>query len=110
MAGSSRRIVLLAEADVSEQVVSCLRDAEANAQFGVIVAADRHSPKDAARVATLQQLAKIVCQIVHPFEKTLIERRAERIAELTHTPRIRIDLDVANVYAEGHSHAARRER
>ncbi len=59
MAGSSRRIVLLAEADVSEQVVSCLRDAEANAQFGVIVAADRHSPNDAARVTTLQQLAKI---------------------------------------------------
>ena len=59
MAGSSRRIVLLAEADVSEQVVACLRDAEANAQFGVIVAADRHSPKDAARVTALQQLAKI---------------------------------------------------
>ena len=59
MGGSSRRIVLLAEADVSEGVVAALRDAESNAEFGVIVAADRRSLKDSARVATLEQLAKL---------------------------------------------------
>lgn len=59
MRGSSRRIVLLAEADVSEGVVAALRDAESNAEFGVIVAADRRSLKDSARVATLEQLAKL---------------------------------------------------
>ena len=37
MAGPMRRIVLLAESDVSEGVVGTLRDAESNAQFGVIV-------------------------------------------------------------------------
>ena len=59
MLGRMRRIVLLAEKDVSEGVVAALRDAESNTQFGVIVAADRHSLKDSATVATLEQLAKL---------------------------------------------------
>ena len=59
MAGRMRRIVLLAERDVTEGVVATLRDAESNAQFGVIVAADRRRLKDSAKVATLEQLAKL---------------------------------------------------
>jgi EAL domain-containing protein (putative c-di-GMP-specific phosphodiesterase class I) len=59
MGGRSRRIVLLSETDVSESVIAALRDAESNAQFGVIVAADRRSLKDSAKTATLEQLAKL---------------------------------------------------
>ena len=59
MGGCSRRIVLLAEMDVSEAVVAALRDAESNAEFGVIVAADRHSLKDSARIAAFEQLTKL---------------------------------------------------
>lgn len=59
MGGCSRRIVLLVEADVSEGVVAALRDAESNAEFGVIVAADRHSLKDSARIGAFEQLTKL---------------------------------------------------
>lgn len=59
MGGCSRRIVLLAEADVSETVVAALRDAESNAEFGVIVAADRRSLKDSARIGAFEQLTKL---------------------------------------------------
>ena len=59
MGGKSRRIVLLTEADVSEGVASALRNAEQNAHFGVIVAAERQSPRDPGKVAAFQQLAKI---------------------------------------------------
>jgi len=59
MGGSSRRIVLLVESDVSEHVVSTLRDAEGNAQFGVIVAGERHSPRDITKVGPFEQLAKL---------------------------------------------------
>lgn len=59
MVGRMRRIVLLTEADVSEGVVTTLRDAESNAQFGVIVAADRKHPKDSARISAFEQLTKL---------------------------------------------------
>lgn len=59
MVGRMRRIVLLTETDVSESVVATLREAESNAQFGVIVAADRRRLKDSTKVATLEQLAKL---------------------------------------------------
>ena len=59
MGGRSRRLVLLAETDVSDRVVATLREAEAGASFGVIVAADRHSPRDAGKVAAFEQLAKL---------------------------------------------------
>jgi len=59
MGGRMRRIVLLAETDVSEGVIATLRDAESNAQFGVIVAADRHSLKDSAKISAFEQLTKL---------------------------------------------------
>ncbi len=59
MGGRSRRIVLLAETDISEGVVAALRDAEGNAQFGVIVAADRRSLKDSAKIGAFEQLTKL---------------------------------------------------
>jgi len=59
LGGRSRRIVLLAEADISDDVVAALRDAESNAQFGVIVAADRHSLKDSAKIGAFEQLTKL---------------------------------------------------
>jgi len=59
MGGSIRRLVFLAEADVADDVVTTLRDAESHARFGVIVAADRHSPRDSGKVAAFEQLAKL---------------------------------------------------
>ena len=59
MAGETRRIVLLTEADVSGRVASALRNAEPGAHFGVIVAAERQSPRDPGKVAAFEQLAKI---------------------------------------------------
>ena len=59
MAGSSRRIVMLVEADVTESVVSTLREAERNAQFGVIVAAERQSPRDSSKIGAFEQLTKL---------------------------------------------------
>lgn len=59
MAGSSRRIVMLVEADVTESVVSTLREAERTAQFGVIVAAERQSPRDSSKIGAFEQLTKL---------------------------------------------------
>jgi EAL domain-containing protein (putative c-di-GMP-specific phosphodiesterase class I) len=59
MGGTTRRIVLLTEADVSDDVASVLRNAEQRAHFGVIVAAERHSPRDPGKVSAFEQLAKI---------------------------------------------------
>ena len=59
MLGRMRRIVLLDEKDVSEGVVAALRDAESNAQFGVIVAADRRRLKDSAKISAFEQLTKL---------------------------------------------------
>ncbi|NIL93955.1 MAG: EAL domain-containing protein [Woeseiaceae bacterium] len=59
MGGHSRRLVLLSEKDVSDSVVSALREAEGSADIGVIVAADRHSPKDSKKIGPLEQLAQL---------------------------------------------------
>jgi len=59
MGGRSRRIVLLTESDVSDSVLSTLREAEGNAQFGVIVAAEQHSPRDSAKIGAFEQLTKL---------------------------------------------------
>ena len=59
MGGDPRRLVLLTEADVSEGAVSALRDAERHGHFGVIVAAERTSPRDAGKIAAFERLAKI---------------------------------------------------
>ena len=67
MGGSSRRIVMLLETDVTDRVVSTLREAEGNAQFGVIVAAERHSPRDGSKVGAFEQLTKLDnLEWVHP--------------------------------------------
>ena len=59
MGGTTRRIVLLTEADVSDEVICALRNAERSAHFGVVVAAERHSPRDPGKVAAFEQLAKL---------------------------------------------------
>ncbi len=59
MGGRSRRLVLLAESDVSDQVVTALREAEAGAQFGVIVAAEPDRPRDADKVGAFEELARL---------------------------------------------------
>jgi EAL domain-containing protein (putative c-di-GMP-specific phosphodiesterase class I) len=59
MSGGSRRLVLLAEADVSERVVAALREAEGTARFGVIVAADPRGSRDSDKVAAFEQLTKL---------------------------------------------------
>jgi EAL domain-containing protein (putative c-di-GMP-specific phosphodiesterase class I) len=59
MGGSSRRLVLLSEADVSDRVVTTLRDAEASARFGVIVAAEPERPRDSKRIAAFEELARL---------------------------------------------------
>ena len=57
--GESRRLVLLYESDVCESTASALRNASNSAEFGVIVAADRLSPKDSQKVGAFEQLAKL---------------------------------------------------
>lgn len=59
LGGDPRRIVLLTEADVSEEAVGALRDAEQRGHFGVIVAAERTSPRDDSKIAAFERLAKI---------------------------------------------------
>jgi EAL domain-containing protein (putative c-di-GMP-specific phosphodiesterase class I) len=50
---------MLVEADVTESVVSTLREAERTAQFGVIVAAERQSPRDSSKIGAFEQLTKL---------------------------------------------------
>ena len=59
MGGQSRRIVLLTETDVNNDVVSELRDASGRTQFGVIVAADRYVLRERNEPSVLDQLANI---------------------------------------------------
>ena len=59
MGGRSRRIVLLTEADISDSIADTLRNADPGAEFGVIVAADRASPKDSAIISALEHLAQL---------------------------------------------------
>jgi EAL domain-containing protein (putative c-di-GMP-specific phosphodiesterase class I) len=57
MHGSSRRIVVLTEADVCSEVVRSLRGARERAPFGVIVAADRASLRGSQRAELVDRLA-----------------------------------------------------
>ncbi|MEJ2128733.1 MAG: EAL domain-containing protein [Woeseiaceae bacterium] len=59
MGGSSRRLVLLTEADVSDRVVAALREAEASASFGVIVAAEPDRPRDSNKAGAFEELARL---------------------------------------------------
>jgi EAL domain-containing protein (putative c-di-GMP-specific phosphodiesterase class I) len=59
MGGRSRRVVLLVEKDVTDKAVATLREAEGNAQFGVVVAGDPHGPKDSSKTDAFGQLAKL---------------------------------------------------
>lgn len=59
MGGGSRRLVLLAEADVTDRVVAALRDAEGTARFGVVVAADSRGSRDSDKVGAFEQLTKL---------------------------------------------------
>lgn len=59
MGGNFRRIILLTEADITDGIIAALRDAEDGAQFGVIVAAERHKPREPDRVQAFEQLTKI---------------------------------------------------
>lgn len=59
MSGGSRRLVLLAEADVSDRVVAALREAEGATRFGVIVAADPRGSRDSDKVGAFEQLTKL---------------------------------------------------
>ena len=57
MHGSSRRIVVLTEADVCSEVVRSLRGAKERAPFGIIVAADRASLRTSKRAELVDRLA-----------------------------------------------------
>jgi len=59
MGGGSRRLVLLAEADVTDRVVAALRDAEGTARFGVVVAADSRGSRDSDKIGAFEQLTKL---------------------------------------------------
>jgi EAL domain-containing protein (putative c-di-GMP-specific phosphodiesterase class I) len=59
MGGRPRRIVLLTEADISDKIVDALRNADPGTEYGVIVAADRYSPKDSTIVGALEHLAQL---------------------------------------------------
>jgi len=76
MRGHSRRIVLLTDTDISEGVAACLSEAEANTQFGVIVAADRSAVRQSNKTATLERLANL-----HDVEWTEPGLDYERISD-----------------------------
>lgn len=57
MAGQSRRFVLLAEEDISEQMLASLDDAAAHTRFGLIICADPEALRSSNRAELLQRLA-----------------------------------------------------
>ncbi len=57
MLGQSRRIVLLTEDDVRDEIVGTLKETKDRAPFGVIVAADRASLRGAKEAALVEKLA-----------------------------------------------------
>ena len=59
LAGAGRRIVLLAEEDLSASVVGILDKAHEKAPFGVIVAADRVSLKSSDKAASLDAILEL---------------------------------------------------
>jgi len=57
MAGKSRRIVVLSEPDVSNDVVRCLRAAHERVPFAIIVAANRASLRSSKQAGLVDELA-----------------------------------------------------
>ena len=57
MGGHSRRIVLVAEEDASEDIILALEAADGSAQFGLIICADREALRLSSRAALLDQVA-----------------------------------------------------
>jgi EAL domain-containing protein (putative c-di-GMP-specific phosphodiesterase class I) len=57
MLGTSRRIVLLSEADISRETVTTLKGARDRAPFGIIVAADRASLRGSSQAELVDNLA-----------------------------------------------------
>ena len=58
MSGHTRRIVLIAEEDVSEDIIQALEAADGSAQFGLIICADRESLRLSSRAALLDHVAE----------------------------------------------------
>ncbi len=59
MVGQSRRVVLLAEDDITDAAINDLKAADGRAPFGVIVAADRLSLSSSDRAKALENLAEL---------------------------------------------------
>lgn len=57
MVGQSRRFVLLAEEDISEQMLASLDDAAAHTRFGLIICADPEALRSSNRAELLRRLA-----------------------------------------------------
>ena len=57
MAGQSRRIVLLTDADVSEQTIQSLKAAVGRVPFAVIIAADRASLRSSTQAELVDKLS-----------------------------------------------------
>ena len=57
MAGQSRRFVLLAEEDISKEMLASLDDAAVHARFGLIICADPEALRSSNRAELLQRLA-----------------------------------------------------
>ncbi len=58
MGGTSRRFVLLAEDDVSEDIISSLQKAAENTRFGLIICADRDALRSSNRAELLERLGE----------------------------------------------------
>ena len=59
MVGQSRRVVLLAEDDINDGTINCLKSADDRAPFGIIVAADRVSLSSSSKARLMKALAKL---------------------------------------------------
>jgi EAL domain-containing protein (putative c-di-GMP-specific phosphodiesterase class I) len=58
MTGQSRRIVVLTDGDVNDEILRSLSAAEGRAPFGIIVAADRASLRSSSQAELLEKLAR----------------------------------------------------
>ena len=58
LAGQSRRIVLLAEADIHHDNIAALKEAEGRTPFAIIIAADRRSLRGAQQAALVDELSR----------------------------------------------------
>lgn len=57
LGGRSRRLILLAEDDITSKVIASLEAVHGQAEFGLIICADRTALRDTDRVALLDRLA-----------------------------------------------------